>query len=283
MIAPTRSIAAGTFVQGDNHHYPEESPAHSAHVAAFTMDVHPVTNSEFAAFVDATGYVTTAERHGSAVFVPAPGPVDLARPELWWHHEPLANWRRPNGADALDDEHADHPVVAVSHTDAAACAAWRGGRLPTESEWEWAAGGGEPTGRTWPLADDGQLLANVWLGEFPWRSIRSQPPGTTPVGAFPPNRNGLFDTLGNVWELTGDAWSMPGMPAPCCTLPTSPDSSSAGAVVAKGGSFLCAANYCRRYRPAARHRQAANEAACHIGFRCAYDLGRTTSDGREHG
>ena len=282
MIAPTQWIPAGTFVQGDDHQYPEESPSRRVQVAAFAIDAHAVTNAEFAEFVDATGYVTTAERDGAAVFVPAAGPVDLARPELWWRHEALANWRRPNGRDLLDDEHADHPVVAVSHADAATCASWRGGRLPTESEWEWAAGGGEPLRSTWPLADDGLLLANVWLGEFPWHSIRALPPGTTPVGAFRPNGNGLFDMLGNVWELTADAWSMPGVATACCAPPTSP-SSGDGAVVAKGGSFLCAANYCRRYRPAARHRRAVDEAACHVGFRCAYDLGTTPSDGRADG
>jgi formylglycine-generating enzyme required for sulfatase activity len=280
VIAPTRFVGSGTFAQGDDHHYPEEAPARTVHVGAFSIEVHPVTNAQFAAFVADTGYVTTAERDGAAVFVPAAGPVDFARPEMWWRHDSLACWRRPTGGAPLSADHDDHPVVAVTHADATAYAAWCGGRLPTESEWEWAASGGMALPATWPLADDGMLLANVWLGEFPWRSLRRQPPGTMPVGAFPPNANGLFDMLGNVWELTADAWSLPGAGSPCCAPHADP---AAAAVVAKGGSFLCAANYCRRYRPAARHRQPVGEAACHIGFRCAYDVGTASADGGPHG
>lgn len=276
MTALRRLIAAGTFVQGDDHQYPEEAPARTVAVAEFAIDLHPVTNEQFAEFVAATGHVTAAERDGAAVFVPAYTPVDLGRPELWWRHDPNANWRTvrgaADGAGALSQEFADHPVVAVSHADAAACAAWRGGRLPTESEWEWAATAGGALSSSWPLADDGMLLANVWIGEFPWRSIRQRPPGTTPVGAFPPGANGLFDMLGNVWELTADAWSRGAHAATCCE-PLRAGIMAPDGVVAKGGSYLCAANYCRRYRPAARHRQPVSEATCHIGFRCAYDAG----------
>lgn len=271
--APRRTIAAGTFVQGDDHQYPEEAPSRLVTVGSFDIDVHPVTNAQFAAFVATTGYVTTADSIGAAVFVQSAGPVDLARPENWWRHDPGATWRRPNAVAVSAEEHADHPVVAVTHADAQAYAGWARGRLPTEAEWEWAAGVGQPLRDSWPLADDGRLLANVWLGEFPWRSIRSTAPGTTPVGSFPPNPNGLFDMLGNVWELTADPWSSHRdhhpIPSPCC----SPATSGVDAVVVKGGSYLCAANYCRRYRPAARHRQPVAEAACHVGFRCAYDEG----------
>ena len=266
----TTLIAAGTLLQGDDHHYPEEAPERAVEVAAFAIDVHPVTNAQFAEFVAATGHVTAAERDGLAVFVPAVRPVDLAQPSLWWRHDPDASWRCPRGAPALSDELADHPVVGITAADAAAYAAWVGGRLATESEWEWAAGGGTPLPATWPLAADGMLLANVWLGEFPWRSVRAAPPGTSPVGSFPPHANGLFDMLGNVWELTADPWSAQrpdAVESPCC------NSTAPAACVAKGGSYLCAANYCRRYRPAARHRQPAGEAACHVGFRCAYDVG----------
>ncbi|MCU1394411.1 MAG: gliding motility-associated lipoprotein GldK [Ilumatobacteraceae bacterium] len=274
MTAPRRAIPAGTFVQGDDHAYPEEAPSREVRVDDFEIDVHPVTNAQFAAFVSSTGHITTAERSGSAVFVPADAPVDLGRPDAWWRHDAGATWRRPREV-ALDGEHDDHPVVAISRDDAAAYAAWAGGRLPTEAEWEWAAGAGEQLGVDWPLAGDGMLLANVWLGEFPWRSIRTRPPGTMPVGSFPPNPFGLFDMLGNVWELTADAWSTDHHPASCCGGPAT----SPAAVVAKGGSFLCAANYCRRYRPAARHRQGIDEAACHVGFRCAYPLGTGALDG----
>lgn len=273
--APSTLIAAGTLLQGDDHHYPEEAPVRAVDVAAFALDIHPVTNAQFAEFVAATQYATTGERDGLAVFVAADRPVDLGQPSLWWRHDPDASWRCPRGAPALSGELADHPVVGLTAADASAYAAWAGGRLPTEAEWEWAAAGGAALPPSWPLAADGMLLANVWLGEFPWRSLRTMPPGTTPVGSFPPNPFGLFDMLGNVWELTADSWCVPrDVESPCC------DSSAPSAVVAKGGSFLCAANYCRRYRPAARHRQPVGEATCHIGFRCAYDVGTGVRDGR---
>jgi formylglycine-generating enzyme len=267
-------IAAGTLLQGDDHHYPEEAPMRAIDVGAFALDVHPVTNAQFARFVAATGHVAASEQNGLAVFIPCDRPVDLGQPSLWWRHDRDATWRCPRGTSALSDELADHPVVGVTAYDSAAYADWAGGRLPTEAEWEWAASGGVALATTWPLAADGMLLANVWLGEFPWRSIRAASPGTSPVGSFPPNPNGLFDMLGNVWELTSDPWSSRDLvESPCC------DSPSPATVVAKGGSYLCAANYCKRYRPAARHRQPSGDATCHIGFRCAYDVGT----GPQHG
>ncbi len=276
--SPTRQVPAGTFVQGDDHGYPEEAPSRTVAVAAFEIDVHPVTNAQFADFVAATGHVTGAESTGAAVFVAPAGAVDLGQPALWWQHRRTASWRRPNGVDPLSAEHDDHPVVGVTVADAAAYAAWVGGRLPTETEWEWAAGGGIALAPTWPLAADGMLLANVWLGEFPWRSIRAAAPGTMPVGSFPPNVFGLFDMLGNAWELTSDRWTVDHRrPARCCSGSALHETTAA--VVAKGGSFLCAANYCRRYRPPARHFQGAGEAAGHVGFRCVYEPGRASPRG----
>ncbi len=277
--APTAVIAAGTFVQGSSHHYPEEAPEREVHVDSFVIDVHAVTNTQFRDFVESTGHRTTAEKSGAAVFVAPGGPVDLAQPSNWWRHDNDASWLRPRGRDTLTAELADHPVVNITIADAMAYARWVGGRLPSESEWEWAAGAGRPLGRSWPLADDGRLLANVWVGEFPWRSLRTANPGTTPVGGYAPNPNGLFDMLGNVWELTADRWSTrrsePGTAGVTCCGPTAAggDGEPDDGVVAKGGSFLCAANYCARYRPAARHRHVADEAACHIGFRCVYETG----------
>ena len=277
--APTAVIAAGTFVQGSVHHYPEEAPEREAHVDGFVIDVHPVTNAQFLDFVQSTGHRTTAEKSGAAVFVPTDGPVDLARPSNWWRHDDDASWRRPLGRNTLTAELADHPVVNITIADANAFARWVGGRLPSESEWEWAAGAGHPLMSSWPLGEDGRLLANVWIGEFPWRSFRTRTPGTTPVGTYAPNPNGLFDMLGNVWELTADRWSTSRLPprteATTCCGPTAADLGCEPdrGMVAKGGSYLCAANYCARYRPAARHRQMADEAACHIGFRCAYETG----------
>lgn len=306
-------VPAGSFVQGDDHAYPEEAPSHLASVSAFSIDIHPVTNAQFADFVADTGYVTTAETAGAAVFNAPPGPVDLGQPSLWWRHNAAANWRRPNGVDRLAREHDDHPVVCVTAVDALAYAVWVGAHLPTEAEWEWAAGAGLELPASWPLAADGMLLANVWLGEFPWRPIRSMTPATTPVGAFPPNASGLFDMLGNVWELTADPWTadhrhvdarsatkaLTDQLHPCCGGGNDraggdncsghrregddgdgeADNITGDGVVAKGGSYLCAANYCRRYRPQARHRQGFIDAACHVGFRCVHRPG----SGANHG
>lgn len=265
--APQVWIEAGVGTIGDDHHYPEERPARTVSIDGFWLDRHPVTNGQFEEFVDATGHVTDAERRGGNVFVASATHVDLAHPSLWWQHEPLANWRRPRGTDVIEAEHRDHPVVQVSQADALAFAQWSSRRLPTEAEWEWAASAGGQLSNAWPLATDGMLLANVWLGEFPWKWLRRGTPDTMAVGSFPANVRGLFDMLGNVWEWTSDAWTQTrddgGPSSPCCTT-TDPD-----VATVKGGSFLCAANYCARYRPSARHPQPRAKPTCHIGFRCA--------------
>lgn len=245
-------VAGATFEMGDDHRYPEERPRRSVTVADFWLMAHPVTNHQFARFVRETGHVTAAERAepaGGNVFVQPPGPVDLASAS-WWSFVDGASWRSPRGPGSSIE--ADHPVVQVAHADALAYAAWAGGRLPTEAEWERAAtvDGGVPP--TWPLAADGRLMANVWIGEFPWQSRRPNPPGTMPVGSFEPTSIGHVDLLGNVWEWTS----------------TPADD---GFHVAKGGSFLCAQNYCSRYRPSARTAHADDSPACHLGFRIARD------------
>lgn len=240
------SIPAGAFTKGDGGRYPEEGPPVTVEVAAFLLDSHPVTNSQFGRFVVATGYVTEAELARpavSAVFRRPLGPVDIAQSDRWWDEVPGASWHRRFGWGSDLTGIGDHPVVHVTLSDAEAYCRWAGLRLPTEDEWEYAASFA-PLPPTWPLARDGRLLANVWVGEFPVESRRPDPPGTMPVGVFEPRDPGLYDQLGQVWELTADG-------------------------IAKGGSYLCAENYCARYRPAAR--LAADRSTGHIGFRCATD------------
>ncbi|QAY74828.1 formylglycine-generating enzyme family protein [Agromyces protaetiae] len=285
---------------GSDAHYPEEAPAHSVRVGAFRISPTQVTNREFARFVRETGYRTVAERPldasqfpdapaenlvpGSMVFTGTPGPVDLRHLSQWWAWTPGANWRRPFGPGSSIGERAEHPVVHVAFEDASAYADWAGGRLPTEAEWEFAARGGlDGAEFTWgdgPESDDGDRRANYWHGEFPWRAE----PGygaTMPVGSFEPNGYGLFDTAGNVWEWTSDWYG--GHEAGACCAPVDPRGGSReGSIdarqpfdvprkVVKGGSFLCADSYCRRYRPAARRPQQIDTGMSHVGFRLAAD------------
>ncbi len=271
------AIPAGRYGIGSDDHYPEERPARVVAVAAFRIDVTPVTNGAFAAFVAATGHVTAAERAtpaGSAVFAMTAGPVDLRDPSGWWRFVPGASWRAPAGPGSDLEGRDDHPVVHVAHEDAAAFAAWCGKRLPTEPEWEAAARGGL-AGATYAWGEDllpaGRLMANVWTGAFPWYFARAatQAPGTTRVGAFPPNGYGASDMIGNVWEWTAS-------PIDATTDERCPCTAGAAAsdpvlVALKGGSFLCAAEYCARYRPAARIGLTADSTAMHVGFRCAAD------------
>ena len=264
-------IRGGRHRVGSDERYPEERPAREVEVAPFLIDASPVTNREFAAFVAETGWVTAAERArpaGSAVFVMSPGPVDLHDPSQWWHFAPDASWRAPGGAGSTVDDRAEHPVVHVALADAEAYARWRGARLPSEAEWEVAARGGL-VGRAYAWGDelmpDGRLLANVWTGAFPWYFARPGGPGTTPVGAFPPNGYGLSDMIGNVWEWTTSPLRRPGTCA--CTAPVV----ETELVALKGGSFLCAAEYCARYRPAARIGLPPGSTAAHVGFRCVRD------------
>jgi sulfatase modifying factor 1 len=238
-------IPGGTFLMGSNYFYAEESPAHFVTVGSFLMDITAVTNAEFARFVAASGYVTLAERQaerGSLVFQMAT-----------WHSMLGAYWRHPRGRGTSIDTLAHHPVVQVAFEDAQAYAAWAGKELPTEAEWEYAARGGlHAAVYAWgdQFLPEGRHMANTWQGDFPWQNLVEDGFETTaPVKSFPPNGYGLFEMTGNVWEwTTGDY--------------------SSGQKVLKGGSYLCSPNYCRRYRPAARHPQSPDTAACHVGFRC---------------
>ena len=291
-------VVGGTFWMGSAEFYPEERPVHRVAVDDFWMDAHPVTNAEFGRFVRATGYVTGAERQpdptaypevdpaalvpGSLVFRRATRRVPLHDFRAWWAYVPGACWNQPEGPGSTIQGREDHPVVHVTFEDAEAYAAWVGGALPTEAEWEFAARGGLD-GATYPWGDEfapaGRLMANTWQGEFPWQNLAEDGyEGTSPVGAFPANGFGLHDMVGNVWEWTLDIFA-PGHradPAKPCCVPRNPRVTGTGGGawggiphrVLKGGSHLCAPNYCLRYRPAARQGQMADTSASHIGFRC---------------
>jgi sulfatase modifying factor 1 len=273
------AIPGGRYRLGSDEHYPEERPARFVEVEPFAIDRTPVTRADFARFVADTGHVTAAERAepaASALFVMTKGPVDLRDPSHWWRLVEGATWREPEGPGTSNAGREDHPVVHVGFEDAEAYAAWAGKRLPDEAEWEAAARGGlvaEPFawGREW--APGGVLLANVWTGSFPWYFARDGRPGTTAVGSFPANGNGLFDMIGNVWEWTRTPMHQP---KPCGCTPPPLDAAAASAagtaLVLKGGSFLCAGEYCARYRPAARIALTPDSTTAHVGFRCAASL-----------
>ncbi|WP_447912546.1 formylglycine-generating enzyme family protein [Microbacterium phyllosphaerae] len=290
-------IPGGTLLMGSEEFYPEEGPVHRREVAAFELDEHPVTNEAYAAFVSDTGYVTVAERAmdpadypgvhpddlvpGAMVFTATSGPVDLRDWRQWWRWEPGAHWRHPFGLDSSIDARMDHPVVHIAYPDAAAYAAWAGKRLATEAEWEWSARGGLVGARyAWgdEVRPDGVVMADTWQGEFPFLNTGAAGwVGTAPVGTFPANGYGLYDMIGNVWEWTDDYWThrhtVPGAVAVDAGQRPSLLSAEPGSRiprrVLKGGSHLCAPEYCLRYRPAARSAQAEDTAMTHIGFRCA--------------
>lgn len=263
---PQVTIPAGTWQVGSDHHYPEERPARQIALGAFRIAASPVTVEAFAAFVTATGHVSAAERTGgSSVFAMTEGPVDLGDPRRWWHFAAGASWR---------DGAAGHPVTHVAQSDAQAFADWAGARLPSEAEWEVAARGGlAAADYSWgdELMPGSRLMANIWEGSFPWWHARGAP-GTSAVGSFPANGYGLHDMIGNAWEWTTTAAALP--PGGCCAPAASADTLT----ILKGGSFLCAAEYCQRYRPAARIAVAADFTAAHIGFRLAVDLPNDMND-----
>ena len=299
-FAGMRLVRGGTFRMGSEDFYADERPVRAASVGDFWIDETPVTNAAFARFVDATGYVTFAEvppdprdypgmapekaRAGSLVFTPPVGPVDLQGPATWWRFEFGAHWRKPLGPDGPAAA-ADHPVTHIGYPDAVAYAQWTRKQLPTEAEWEYAARGGLD-GAAYAWGEDfepgGVPQAKTWQGVFPHDN--RAPAGlerTSPVGAYPPNGFGLYDMIGNVWEWTADWYAQgPAAGASCCGKPRSealaraescdPNSPVAGIPrrVAKGGSHLCAPNYCQRYRPAARWPQPIDTTTSHMGFRC---------------
>jgi sulfatase modifying factor 1 len=296
-------LPGGMFAMGSDRHYPEEAPVHRVRVGGFWIDPTPVTNRQFREFVEATGYVTFAEiapdakdypgalphmlNAGSLVFRPPAGQVDLRDWSQWWEFRFGANWRRPYGRGSWIKGLEDHPVVHVAYRDAEAYAEWTGKELPTEAEWEYAARGGlDGAEFAWgnELTPGERQMANTWQGNFPHENLKLDGwERTSPVTAFPPNGYGLYDMIGNVWEWTTD-WFVPkhtADAAKACCVPQNPrgpreDESHdprqprvrIPRKVLKGGSHLCAPNYCRRYRPAARHPEPIDTSTSHVGFRC---------------
>ena len=303
-------LAGGTFRMGSDKHYPEEAPAHRVTVDGFWIDRTPVTNRQFREFVRATRHITFAEiapdpkdypgalphmlKAGSLVFSPPKHPVSLRDWSRWWTFKFGADWRRPYGPRSSLAGLNDHPVVHVAYRDALAYAKWAGKELPTEAEWEFAARGGlDGTEFAWgdKFTPGGTQMTNTWQGAFPHENLKLDGyEHTSPVTAFPPNGYGLYDMIGNVWEWTTD-WYSSGYEADAqkaCCIPINPRGGREDASydlcqpeitiprkVLKGGSHLCAPNYCRRYRPAARHPEPVDTSTSHVGFRCV--VRRTTS------
>ncbi len=300
-------IASGEFTMGTDAElgWPEEKPAHRVRVDGFWIDETEVTNSRFREFVEATGYVTTAEKvpsaeeilaqsppgtpappkeklvAGSLVFTMTDGAVDLKDYSQWWQWTPGANWKHPEGPESDLDGREQHPVVHVSWDDAVSFAKWAGKRLPTEAEWEFAARGGlidQPYVWGDEAPSDTRVFANIWQGEFPHRN--SQADGfarTAPVRSFKANGCGLFDMAGNVWEWCSDAYDVGAygrrdgskvIANPQVDRSFDPRNPRAASRAQRGGSFLCNDQYCSRYRPSARHGLSPDTGMSHVGFRC---------------
>jgi formylglycine-generating enzyme len=296
-------IPPTTYRMGSDRDYPEERPVHRVSVDGFWIDRTPVTNEQFARFVAETGHVTFAEippdpkdypgtlpemlYAGSLVFIKPTGPVDRRDFTNWWHFVRGAMWRHPYGPASSIRGCEAHPVVHVTFGDADAYCRWAGKMLPTEAEWECAARGGiDGAAYAWgdEFHPDGRAMANTWQGTFPWENLADDGfEATSPVGTFPANGYGLYDMIGNVWEWTTD-WFRAAHDVdaakPCCVPhnprgPRAEDSYDPGQPtvriprkVIKGGSHLCAPNYCQRYRPAARFPEPIDTSTCHVGFRC---------------
>jgi sulfatase modifying factor 1 len=290
-------IPGGTFVMGSERHQPEERFTHVVKVDGFWIDRHEVTNAQFQKFVEATGYVTLAERGldpaahpgtpsdmlvpGSIVFIQ---PTDVSgggRITQWWQYLAGANWRHPAGPGSSIAGKDNHPVVYIAYEDAFAFARWKGRSLPTEAQWEFAARGGRDGADDWSSAfdADGKPIANTWQGVFPvYNTNEDGYAGSAPVGCFKPNGYGLYDMIGNVWEWTSDRYR-PSHPREAAVNPSGPEDvvlarGQPESRVIKGGSYLCSMNYCARFRPAARQPQEIDLSAGHLGFRTVLNRSR---------
>lgn len=262
-------IRGGTFQLGSKRGYAGERPLVSTKIESFWIDRTEVTNAQFATFIEATGYVTTAERDGgAAVFVQPDSPADLDGPGDWWQWMDGADWRHPHGPASDIVGKGNQPVVNVSLVDARAYAQWLGRQLPTEAQWEYAAkaGRGNAVSDAALRGPQGQPQANYWQGLFPYRNFDDDGfARRAPVGCFPPNPYGVYDMVGNVWEWTRDPWHR--THETFLRHPNPSRTENARVFVIKGGSFLCSANYCARARAASRQPAEARLSSVHIGFR----------------
>lgn len=303
-------IPAGEFSMGSDTEFSkkDEKPVHRVKVDGFWMDATPVTNDQFREFVNATGYITTAEVApkledimkqvppgtpppsqemlvpASLVFKPSKGPISLNNSFAWWDWIPGANWKHPLGPESTIEGKRDHPVVQVSHDDAEAYAKWAGKRLPTEAEWEYAAKGGKDNiTYVWGNEEfsEENPQANIWQGSFPYKSTKADGYiGTTSVKTFKPNPYGLYDMSGNVWQWCSDLYHA-SYYKDCANKvvvsPTGPEKSFdpdepyAIKHVHRGGSFLCHESYCKGYRITARMKTCPDTGLNHLGFRCVMD------------
>jgi len=303
-------IQGGQFTMGtdDQESYNHERPAHRVSVNSFWIDETEVTNAQYEEFVKATGYITIAERKpdweelrkqvppgtpkppdslmqaGSLVFHAPAEPVLLNDYSQWWEWKKGVNWRHPNGPGSDLEGKSNHPVVHIAYDDALAFAKWKGKRLPTEAEWEFASRGGTQERYVWgeEVSPQGKFMANTFQGSFPVKNLREDGfESTSPVKSFPPNNYGLYDMIGNVWEWTSDWYDANYFQTLSKNVITEnprgppksfdPQDPFAMKRVAKGGSFLCASNYCVNYRPSARQATAFDSGQSHIGFRCVKD------------
>ena len=305
-------ISGGVYQRGASQdgEYPREYPAHMVEVGSFYMDSTEVSNAQYAAFAKETGYITIAERSidwselskqlppgvprphdslllpGSLVFDPPSEIISLSDHRQWWSWKTGVNWRQPEGEGSSLEGRMDHPVVHIAYDDAKAYCDWKGGRLPTEAEWEYAARGGLSAKRfAWGDEDPREQpnLCNIWQGPFPILDEGLDGyRGTAPVASYAPNTFGLYDMAGNVWEWCSDLYSpysYQGLGSTkLCYMPEGPKSSfdprepyGAKKRVIKGGSYLCHVSYCENYRPSSREAGAEDTGMPHLGFRCVYE------------
>ena len=285
-------IHGGEFQFGSTHGYPDEKPFGKTALKGFWIDHTEVTNAQFQAFVTATGYVTEVEREGGgAIFVTPTEQEFESRPNAWWKYVKGASWRSPEGGHSTIRHRLNEPVVLVTQRDAERYAEWLGHELPTEAEWEYAAKANVEEDDVFKQLDTkqhqqhihhqpedatGVPKANFWQGDFPLHNDnKDHHQGRAPVGCYAPNPWGLYDMIGNVWEWTRDPYSgshqAHGNGNPFASLQLAHDALLPQAnIVIKGGSYLCAANYCSRYRASARQPQEANLGTGHVGFRTVW-------------